>query len=202
MSFPILTIANAANVANWSHRQSSAPSGLAVALGVLLASIWTGPSAWADTLPCMLQHVAINPVSPGRTDVFVGRTDTLELRFRNERDDPAVEVFPEPPLLVKHLKSGAQCAIDGGIWVRRSVYLDIQDRVLLTEEYSGANAFVKLYDPATCRRTAVIDIAHSTWTVDGATVKLSAASSAARAGHAAGAPRVFHLDARCRLQKK
>lgn len=211
MPIHTLNIASAANAADGLYRkclyrQGMAPGGWTVALGVLLASIWPAPPAGADSLPCALNRVAINPIGPGRTDVFVGRTDTLELRFQSERDDPAVEVFPEPPLVVKHIKSGTQCAIDGGIWVRRSVYIDTQDRLLLTEEYSGANAFLKLYDPATCRRIAVIDIAHSTWTVDGARLTLSAvaapAAPAARPGRSSGVARVLQLDARCRLQKK
>jgi len=114
---------------------------------------------------CALTQVPINPIEPARNDIFVGKAATLELRFRNESARQGVDVFPEPPLTVHHSASGESCDIDGGIWVRRSVYLSADEKILLVQEFSGSNDQLVFYDTTTCKKRSEIDVSGARWKI-------------------------------------
>jgi len=132
----------------------------------------TMPAASASTSEaCSLQPVSIQPAAREPTDTYVGRTAALELRFRNDKAGGPVDVFPEPPLMVKRLDTRT----DGGIWVRHHVWASADGRTLVTHEYSGSNDELVFYDTLSCARTAAIDVSVAQWTVDGRTVAITQA---------------------------
>lgn len=173
-------------------RGGSRTAGQARRLAAALA--WLCAAAPAVSLACTLQPIAIEPAAVEPTDTYVGRTASLELRFHNDRTSGAVEVFPEPPLRVKHLPTQGECAInDGGVWVRRHVYADAQGQVLVTHEYSGSNDQLTFYDTRSCARLASIDVSNRTWVVEGGTILITAP----KAPKATKKPLRIGLDAAC-----
>jgi hypothetical protein len=114
---------------------------------------------------CRFEHLTIQPLIADKVDVFAGRAQQIEVRFVNLKEHGAVEVFPEAPLTIRDLRSGKQCAVDGGVWVRNGVYLGSHGKTLMTHEYSGSNAFLVFYDTATCRKLSDIVISTKKWTL-------------------------------------
>ena len=152
---------------------------------------WLCAAAPVVSLACTLQPVTIEPAAAEPTDTYVGRTASLELRFHNDKKSGAVEVFPEPPLVVKRLPAGRECRIDdGGIWVRRHVYASVEGQVLVTHEYSGSNDQLVFYDTHTCGKRASIDVSNKTWAVEGGAVLVSTP-------HTSKKPLRIGLDATC-----
>jgi hypothetical protein len=130
---------------------------------------------------CSLQPVVIEPAAVEPTDTYVGKTAQLELHFHNETLNGVVDVFPEPPLLVKQLKTQAECAInDGGIWVRQHVYTGAEGHLLVTHEYSGSNDQLNFYDTRTCKKRASVDVSNLKWVIDGGTILIIPTPAAKR----------------------
>ena len=119
----------------------------------------------AFTGNCALTRVLINPIESNRTDVFVGKGKTIEVQFRNESTRPVVDVFPEPPLTVNNQASGRSCDIDGGVWVRQSVYLSRDEKMLVVQEFSGSNDHLVFYDTNTCEKRSEIDVSMALWRI-------------------------------------
>ncbi|MEW5757786.1 MAG: hypothetical protein AB1810_15970 [Pseudomonadota bacterium] len=113
------------------------------------------------------KHIQIDPIQPSRLDVFVGKGNTIALEFHNENPNPAVDVFPEPPLTVRHIPSGHSCEIDGGVWVRRSVYLSADEATLLVQEYSGSNDHLVFYRTRSCKKIHEIEVSGALWKISG-----------------------------------
>lgn len=140
---------------------------------------------------CTLLPVAIEPAAVEPTDTYVGKTAQLELRFRNEEMSGAVNVFPEPPLLVKQLQTGTECAInDGGVWVRQHVYAGAEGRMLVTHEYSGSSGELNFYDTRTCKKRASVDVSNLEWVIDGKSIRITSTTPPKR-------PARIKLDAAC-----
>jgi hypothetical protein len=167
--------------------RSRVPAWLAAPLAWLFV---TAPAASASEA-CSLQPVPIQPVSSEPANTYIGRTAVLELRFHNDKTSGPVDVFPEPPLMVKRLDTQTECAIqDGGIWVRRHVWASADGRTLVTHEYSGSNDELVFHDTRSCARTAVVDVSNTRWTIEGGAVIKSAAKGTKR-------PSSVRLDAAC-----
>ena len=118
---------------------------------------------------CAFSPVQVDPVEPGRNDIYAGKKEKTELRFINE--DPGnsnVQVFPEAPLTVNHLSTGTRCEIKGKgyIWPRQHIYLNGRESVLLVDEYSGAADSLVLYQTRTCKKLKEFDVSGAYWKVN------------------------------------
>lgn len=131
---------------------------------LLLLALHAIPSFGCE---CTFTRVQVDPVEPSRMDLFIGKGNSIELQFRNEKTDPNVTVFPEPPLIVRHQLSDQRCEIDGGVWVRQAVYLSNNEETLLVQEFSGSNDQLVFYRTKTCEKFHEIDVSGSRWTVSG-----------------------------------
>jgi hypothetical protein len=132
-----------------------------IAVGMVVCFAGGGAAACEGALA----QVQIDPVEPGRTDVFTGKGRTVEIRFTSDTGQADPDVFPEPPLVVRNLASGAECKINGGIWVRRSVWLTADERGVVVEEYSGSNDRLAVYDTASCKELSALDVSEARWQV-------------------------------------
>lgn len=152
---------------------------------------WLGLMAPAASCACALQVVAIQPAAVEPTDTYIGRTAALELRFHNDKTAGPVEVFPEPPLIVKQLKTQRECAVkDGGVWVRQHVYASADGSTLVTHEYSGSNDELVFYDTQTCNKRAAVDVSKRQWIMDGNIVRMTSLKPGQRSSE-------IKLDAGC-----
>jgi hypothetical protein len=130
---------------------------------LLSLAMFLSCAAPASAGPCKLNKLSIDPISPSNRDHLVGSGKFVDLDFINERVAEPVEVFPEPPLTVRQKATGKKCEIDGGIWVRNAVYLNDNEAVLATQEYSGSNDRLVFYDTATCKKKAELDVSGAVW---------------------------------------
>lgn len=131
------------------------------ALSILFGALGTGGLACA----CAMAPLPVDPVDASRRDVYAGKGKAVEVSFRNLSERAEVDVFPEPPMTLRRLRSGRVCEVDGGAWARRSLHLSTDERVLLVQEYSGSNDRLVFYDTATCKRRAEIDVSGAQWSV-------------------------------------
>jgi hypothetical protein len=140
---------------------------------------------------CTLLPVVIKPAAVEPTDTYIGKTAQLELHFHNEEMSGAVDVFPEPPLLVKQLQTQTECAIkEGGVWVRQHVYAGAEGRMLVTHEYSGSSGELNFYDTRTCKKRASVDVSNLKWVIDGNSILITPTTPPTR-------PARIKLDAAC-----
>ena len=123
--------------------------------------------ATAHAGACSLAPLSIGPIAPGRINTFVGKTNGIEVRFINERTEGNIDVFPEPPLTIQNNTTNTTCTIDGGVWVRKSVFVSTDGAVLVTQEYSGSNDFLNFYDTHNCEKLHTIDVSNSAWEIHG-----------------------------------
>ncbi|MFZ6654850.1 hypothetical protein [Undibacterium sp. TJN19] len=147
---------------------------------------------------CSLKNLLVKPVTPGKKDVFHGETSGVEIRFTSLADDAEVDVFPEPPLLITQKQTNRQCEINGGIWVRKDVYLSQNEQVLVTHEYSGSNDFLMFYKTSDCSKIQEIDISYAKWKIHGTTINVLPETD----GKKPGKPktRIYQLDAACKTK--
>ncbi|BBB64071.1 hypothetical protein UNDKW_5798 [Undibacterium sp. KW1] len=121
---------------------------------------------------CRLENIPVTPLKPGQYETFHAKAKSLELRFHSDANDPEVDAFPEPPLQVLQLASNTQCEVDGGIWVRKDIYLTQDEQVLVTHEYSGSNDFLMFYKTADCTKLHELDVTASRWKIAGNTISV------------------------------
>lgn len=110
-----------------------------------------------------VKHVQVNPISADRIDAFVGIGKSVVVEFINESGHKNVEVFPEPPITVTHSRRGTRCTIDGGVWVRNSVFLCKDENILILQEFSGSNDFLNFHDTKSCVKLRSIDVSNAKW---------------------------------------
>jgi hypothetical protein len=115
---------------------------------------------------CGMRNLSIAPVEKTEFERYAGSGRKVQVEFRNERRGADVEVFPEPPLVVRDRQRRKSCEIDGGNWARSGVFLSNDERHLLLLEFSGSNEALVLYDTATCRRLQEIDVSAGRWRVE------------------------------------
>jgi len=128
------------------------------------------------------QHVSVEeaafykvPVAPLTDDSkqFAARGQNVSVIFQSDHNMADIDSFPEPPVIVRHEKSGSSCEIvEGGIWVRSELYLSADERYVLMNEYSGSSADLVSYDTQTCREINRFDVSGMHWDIDGRNARL------------------------------
>lgn len=120
---------------------------------------------------CVLQNIPVVSTDSLRNETYAARTTTIEVLFRNEDAPNPAKVFPDPLVTVKNLTTAKSCDIkdDYGIW--SSVYLDVNERVLILNEYSGSSEILFFYDPKTCRKLAKLDVSGKSWEISGGRIR-------------------------------
>src|SRR5262249_3297072 len=108
-------------------------------LSTIFAALALSGGTAAETRRCGLEGLVIAPIEDTKLEWYIGRGKLIEIRFHNDRIGQDVEAFPEPPLKVSRADAKSACEIDGGIWVRDSVYLSADESSLLVHEYSGSS---------------------------------------------------------------
>lgn len=128
----------------------------------MLASLAACTAAPATT--CGWKSLSIHAEQPEKRDQYVGRGFRVELRLPNERVDVDPDVFPEAPVVVSQISNGNSCQLpEGGIRVRKSIYLNSDESALLMLEYSGSNEWLAMYDTVSCLQILEIDVSGSMW---------------------------------------
>lgn len=138
---------------------------------------------------CKLDNIPVIPLKPGQYETFHARAKSVELRFHSDSNTPDVDVFPEPPLQVLQLASNAQCEIEGGIWVRKDVFLSQDEQILVTHEYSGSNDYLMFYKTASCAKLHELDVSEAKWQIAGNIIRVQESGKS---------PRKYELDASCK----
>jgi hypothetical protein len=162
-----------------------------------LCMVLSSNAALASGANCALTRVSIDPIDSNRTDLFVGKGKTIEVQFRNESTRPVVDVFPEPPLTVSNQASGRSCEIDGGVWVRKSVFLSPDEKILVVQEFSGSNDHLVFYDTNTCEKRREIDVSTAQWKISNDRISIGHGCSGEDM-QTCRSRRVFILDKLCK----
>lgn len=123
-------------------------------------------SLQAVAATCHYSVLPIDPLSAARTDLYVGRGKQFEVSFANEATAQPVETFPESNLKIRRAATNAFCEIEGGIWVRNSVYLSMNERILIAKQFSGSNESLNFYDTQTCALKAEVDVSNRAWLME------------------------------------
>ncbi len=120
----------------------------------------------AHSLTCSYRALAIEPTSAVRAELYKGSGKNVEVSFKNEEFEKPVEAFPESSMKLRRLDSGAQCEIEGGIWVRSAVFLSNDERMVIAKEFSGSNEQLSFYDTKNCKLKAKVDVSNRAWKVE------------------------------------
>lgn len=111
---------------------------------------------------CQLNLLPIEPLAQDQRGIYAGKQGSVEVRFINEKDGEP-EAFPEPPMTIANLDSGKRCELDGGIWLRKAIYLSADGNTLMAQEYSGSADHLNFYDTRTCRKSGSVDVSQAKW---------------------------------------
>ncbi len=132
--------------------------------------------AHADS--CRFENIEVKPMLAGKYDVFQAKTRHLDIRCSSTANDAHVDAFPEPPLQIINSKTSTdtstntQCAINGGIWVRKDVFVSQDEHILITHEYSGSNDFLMFYKTDDCSKVQEIDVSYAHWKIRANTLRV------------------------------
>jgi len=113
--------------------------------------------------------------SPAQPKQFMASGKRIAILFRSDSSAAAheIDVFPEPPVIIRDKTGGASCQImEGGIWVRSAVYLSADERHVVLNEYSGSASDLVSYDTRTCREVKRLDVSGMRWTVEKTRLRL------------------------------
>ena len=166
--------------------------------GVVACVCFLAAGCAASRAACVLSRVAVEPTQGQPDDRFVGRQGRTELVFHNEKRGGSVEIFPEPPLIVRNVETKQECRIEeGGIWTRAEVFLNSESNTLMVREYSGSNDWLAFYDTSNCAKVAGIDISKAKWALraDGIAVGTNCAGDGIESCRS---QKIERLDAACR----
>ena len=144
---------------------------------------------------CTFINLPINPISPEKIDTFLGESEVIDIKFNNEKTEGKIEVFPDSPLIVTNKKTNSTCSIDGGVWVRKDVYVSDDNTVIMAHEFSGSNDFLSFYATQSCKKIGEIDISNSMWTVE--KLRISVSKQGATNGKKPIKPRIYSLSKYC-----
>ena len=137
-------------------------------LPLALSAVLLPPATLGYERPCSFKRLVIAPITPGHSEIYPGDARTLRIRFHNYTQSDTVTAFPEPPLEIIQLRTQKQCSItEGGIWVRDSIFLSSDERLLMSLEYSGESNHLLIYDTASCGRVGDIDVSGAAWLLKG-----------------------------------
>jgi hypothetical protein len=144
---------------------------------------------------CTFINLPITPLSPEKIDTFLGITEIIDVRFNNEKTEGNIEVFPDSPLIITNRKTNSACSIDGGVWVRKDIYVSDDSTVILAHEFSGSNDFLTFYDARDCKKIGEIDISNSVWRVG--KLNISVTNQKAANNKKVLKPRMYSLTKYC-----
>jgi hypothetical protein len=125
-------------------------------LTIFVAPCLTGAAIARDG-KCDLQRIAVQAQSTTTTSLnFVGQGAVYEFIFESGVIiEGAKSIFPDPPLTIRHRKTGKTCQItDGGIWISTEVYLTSREDVLGLGWFSGSTTGFDLFNTNTCKKIA------------------------------------------------
>lgn len=122
---------------------------------------------------CTFINLPINPISPEKTDIFLGKSEIIDIKFNNEKTEGYIEVFPDSQLIVTNRKTNSTCSIDGGVWVRKDIYVSDDNMVVMAHEFSGSSDFLSFYGTRSCKKIGEIDISNSMWRVEKLNISVS-----------------------------
>lgn len=171
---------------NQSHELSQAATPLpsdthhmktsrALVRAIMLGAAWLPLPQTGLAATCRMRPVLIEPVSDGGSGQFAGSLNAMRVSFQSERPGAEVSEFPEPPVVIRDLRTQRSCQIsDGGIWSRQGAHLSSNRRILMLHEYSGSSDTLNFYDTRTCNRLRVVDVSGQTWSVQGQHITLVA----------------------------
>jgi len=100
----------------------------------------------------------------GLPTLFTANGKRMDIFFYNytKGANDTIDIFPDPPLIVRNKQSNKICAIEeGGIWIREEIYFGQDERYLLSGEYSGSSCDIASYDMRTCQLVKRLDISES-----------------------------------------
>ena len=129
----------------------------------LLIFMLVGCQKFGETSSCNLRNIQIKSDDVLLNADYSAKSGLFNVQFRNEDAPNVVDVFPDPLVVVKNLKTASACEIvdANGIWSGKAVYVDNVNQVLLLNEYSGSTAVLILYDMTTCKRLDEINVSGS-----------------------------------------
>lgn len=134
-------------------------------LGLLvLASCYTPQVVSKD---CELKKISIASTDPLRNETYAARTATIEVQFRNEDAPNPAKVFPERLVTVKNIITAKSCDFTDGSGIWSSVYMDVDERVLVLNGYYGSRDILYFYNPKTCQKLAELDVSGKSWEIAG-----------------------------------
>lgn len=152
--------------------RSADAGGLRLVAALLLATILLHVTACAGAR-CRLERVPVVEAPGDPSGEYLAKRGSIEIVFRDFGSQHPVEVFPEPPLIVRDLGTGRECRIEeGGIWVRDAVFLSADGSTLVVKEYSGSNDWLAFYGTADCGKKAEIDLSAARWEIAGDRVRV------------------------------
>jgi hypothetical protein len=121
-------------------------------------------SAMARDGMCDLQRMTVQAQSTATASQnFVGQGAVYEFIFEGGVIiDGGKAIFPDPPLTIRHRKTGKICQItDGGIWISSEVYLTSREDILGLGWFSGSTSGFDLFKTNTCKKIASTPVASS-----------------------------------------
>lgn len=145
---------------------------------------------------CSFVNLPINPISHERVDLFQGKSEMIEVKFHNGKTEGNIEVFPDSPLTVMNTKTKSNCSIDGGVWVRKDIYISENNMVIMAHEFSGSNDYLNFYDTRGCKKIGEIDISNSDWKLEKLNISVSDKEDA-RNSKKPIKPRIYPLKKYC-----
>jgi hypothetical protein len=117
-----------------------------------------------------LRRLPIDPLDAASRKVFAGSGRAVRVEFTNDSNRDPVKVFPEPPLTIRQLNADTSCTIDGGVWVRDSVFLSEDEQMLVVLEFSGDLNQLIAYNTGTCKKLGQINVSGGRWAVNGSEI--------------------------------
>jgi len=120
---------------------------------------------------CSFQRLEILPTDRIDFARFVGRGNKILIDFKADFGKET-DVFPDPPSIVNR-STNKSCNIEeGGIWLRRHVYVTADESRLLSSQYSGSWEALVVYDTGTCARLGEMKLNRRLLGIDSNTVSV------------------------------
>jgi hypothetical protein len=135
-------------------------------MSATIAFLTIGGSNIAISHECMLNQLSVTPKTDGDFGWYSGLTEKYIVEVQNFKPSEDVDVFPEPPLIIKSRMSEHVCTIDGGVWKKDGFYTSLDESTIFVFEFSGERSSLISYNLATCAQKAALDVSGLRWTID------------------------------------
>ncbi len=127
---------------------------------------------------CAFRRLEILPTDQIDFTRFAGRGNNIGIEFKADFGRET-DVFPDPPAVVNR-STNKSCNIEeGGIWLRRQVYITADESHLLSDQYSGSWEVLVVYDTGTCARLGEMKLDRRLVGIDRSTVSVETDCAAA-----------------------